>query len=327
MNSTGRYQQGNGVPGSPPAGSTGVEMTTGVPGRLGIGWAQGTTHSTSTADVLGWLSETFGQVVPRETGLQWYRRSWRIGTAGVMVGDGPRSGTSNPAEVYVVIPQAALEPLGWTGQLGTLALLSSLGVRLSRLDVNYDDLSRVADPADVLEALEAGQTRSHARAWRVVRDSSGGMTTYIGARTGEMMVRVYRKWVESKDPTQGVRWEAECKGERAGLVADLITSSDRPGVTFFELLRSFVDFVAREEGQRGDRAPFLAWWAALVRDAGRATLALKVVGDSFARRLAWLRRQVAPTLAEAFVRGGSGLISALIGEGMDRRGVPVLVLA
>lgn len=287
-------------------------------GRLGIGWAQGTTREAPVAEVLGWLSERFGPAVPREHGLQWYGRAWKLGEHGVVVGDRPRSSSSDPGEVYVVIPQGALDPLGWDGQVAVLALLESLRVRLSRVDVYYDDLARHADPEDVLAAMRAGNARTRVKAVRWVGDFSGGMTTYLGSREGECMVRVYRKWAESGDPGAGVRWEMEAKGERAPIVADFVRGAAAPAVAFFGLLRAFVDFVDREDGARGDRAPMLAWWAMLIGSAGLARLAGRVVVDSLARKVAWLRRQVVPTLALVFAAYGSAGLSNLIDEGWPR---------
>lgn len=279
-------------------------------GRLGIGWAQGTTRSTSAADVLAWLAETFGPCKPREHGVQWYRRAWSVGELGVVVASEPRSASSDPAEVYIVVPQGALDALGWDGQLAVLALLAALGVRLSRVDVYYDDLARLADPEDVLAAMRAGDARSRVKKWREVSDSDGGMTAYLGSRTGECMVRVYRKWAESGDPAAGVRWEMEAKGERAPIVAEFVRLSAAPAVAFFGLLRAFVDFVDREDGARGDRSALLGWWSALVGSAERAVYVGAVVVNGLAKRAAWFRRACAPTLAVLF--------AALGGDAIDR---------
>jgi DNA relaxase NicK len=283
-----------------------------------VGWAQGTTHATSCEDVRGWLGEEFGPAVLRRSGLQWYERAWSLGDAGVVVADTPRSGSSDPGEVYVSIPQAALDALGWEGQVRVLALLRSLGVRLSRCDVYWDDLRRLADPVDVVAAVEAENTLTRVKRWRVVRDSEGGMTAYLGSRTGECMVRVYRKWAESGNAADGVRWEMEAKGDRAQLVADLVRVSSAPAETFFGLLRAHVDFVDTSGGKRADRAPLLDWWSSLVGSAGRAKLAAKVTVDTLARKVAWLRRQVAPTLALVFGARGSGVVNELISEGWPR---------
>jgi Replication initiation factor len=117
-------------------------------------------------------------------------------------------------------------------------------------------------------------------------------------------------------------------------VADLVRGSRSPGVVYFELLRAFCDFVDRRScGStdvdasanvsdaariRGDRAVLLPWWSLLVGSAGRARLVGAVVVDTLARKVAWLRRQVAPTLALVFGVHGSGAVSDLIDEGWHR---------
>jgi DNA relaxase NicK len=289
----------------------------GQDGRLGIGWAQGTTRATSAADMLGWLGERFGPSKAREHGVQWYCRAWSVGDRGVVVASEPRSASSDPAEVYVVVPQGALDALGWDGQIALLALLDALGVRLSRVDVYYDDLARLADPEDVLAALRGGDTRTRVKSWRRVEDSAGGMTAYLGARSGECMIRVYRKWAESGDPAAGVRWEMEAKGERAPIVAEFVRLSAAPAVAFFGLLRAFCDFVDREDGARGSRSALLGWWSALVGSAERAVYVGAVVVNGLAKRAAWFRRACAPTLAVLFAALGSDAIDRMMRDAWE----------
>jgi hypothetical protein len=289
---------------------------------VGLGWLQGTTRTADRDALTARLGAIFGEVRERASGLQWYRESATVGGSGVVVGWAPRSASSLASEVFVMVPQSALDALGCDGSLALLGeLVEDYGLRPSRLDIYLDDRARLADPADVLDAIERGQVRSHVRAWRTVRDSTGGMTTYLGSRQGDAMVRVYRKWAESGDPEQGVRWEMECRGERAQLVTAMVlpvASSVGLAGVYLGLLRAFVDFVQRGEGQRGDRAPLLGWWAALVGSAGRVGPVLARVKDSLQRRREWVRRQVAPSLALLFAVDGSDGVSDIIREGWDR---------
>jgi DNA relaxase NicK len=259
-----------------------------------------------------------GVVKVRDRGGRWYAKSATVGTFGARVYWEPVTSSSSPSEVYVVVPQGALDALGWEGQKRLIAGLRSLGFRASRVDVSFDDLARLVDPVEVLAALDAGQKRSHVRDWRHAGDSGGGWTTYIGSRTGECMVRSYRKWAESGDPTAGVRWEGEFKGDRAPLVADLMLGSAAPAATFWSLVRATIDFCDRTGHVNGSEAPLLAWWLALVGSADRARLVGEKVADSMAGRYAWLRRQVVPSLALVFARDGSRGIEELIRAGWDR---------
>lgn len=291
-------------------------------GTLAVGWVQGTTHSVEREALLGWLGDIFGEVKVRDRGLPWYEGSASIGDLGVSVGFGPRSKSNHPNECFVVVPASALDTLGWSGQVALLDLLAWAGVRFSRVDLSYDDLARVADPSEVLAAREAGNVLTHTQAWRSVRDHKGGMTTYIGSRTAEFMLRVYRKWAESGDPDAGVRWEVEAKGERAGMVASAVIHAESPVEAFWGVVRGFVDFRDRSGVERGDRAPLLGWWAILTGEVERVRLAVERPVATLFRKVLWLRRSVARSLAAIDAAGYD--VGCLVEEGYWRlsRGMP-----
>lgn len=306
-----------------PLSSTGVQMRSGGPERprLGLGWIQGTTRTADRAWVLLALASMWpGAVVKvRDRGVQWYDRSATVGARGVLVAWEPKSSSSSPAEVFIQIPQGALDALGWEGQVRLASVLADLGLRASRVDVYWDDLARIADPeAEVLASMVRRDTLSRVKKWKRIGDSDGGATAYIGSRQAECMIRVYRKWIESGDDRDGVRWELEAKGERAVLVLALMVGSRAPADTFWTLLRAFVDFRDRSGHVRGDEAPMLAWWSALVQSAGRARLVMPVHSHPLAATFAWLRRAVAPSLALGFALGGSAFVDELIRTGWDR---------
>lgn len=324
-----------------------METPHGVIGRtcgeplLGLGWLQGTSRSADRDALTARLATLFGPVKERGSGLQWYRQAVTFGESTVVLGWEPRSSSSLPCEVFVMIPQTPLDALGLSGALALLGeLLEDYGLRPSRLDLYLDDRDRIADPSVVLAAIEDGQTRTHMRAWHSVKDHKGGMTAYLGTREGEAMLRVYRKWAESGNPDDGVRWETEYRGERAQYVADMLVplvTSAAVGALYLGLLRAMVDFVDTSTGARPERAPLLDWWAAVVGAVDRVRPVLAKVRDSLARRKAWALRQVAPTLALLFQTEGSAYISGLIEQGYDRapwhltapppRWVPVVVPA
>lgn len=304
-----------------PGSNTGVETRSRPADRpeLGFGWFQGTCRKVAPDRLMLWLADRLGVVKVQDHGRQWYGRCALVGALGAYVAWEPRSGSSPASEVYAVIPQKALDALGWAGQVALLKGLRSYGFKPSRLDVYFDDLARIVDPGIVHEALEAGQMRSHYRDWgQHSKHGDGGYTTDIGARTGETFIRSYRKWAESGDPSQGVRWEGEFKGDRAPLVMDLMLGSRAPAVTFWSLIRLSIDFCERAGHVNGSEAPLLDWWSALVGSADRAVLAAERPVDSLDRMLTWWRRQVIGSAATLFLAYGSTGISALIEEGMSR---------
>lgn len=298
----------------PPVSSTGVDITE---GRLSIGWLQGTVRQ-DPQWLIATLGHFFGPSEERAVGMPWYAKSASLGEWGVRVGWEPRGTMNAPDEAVFVIPQRALDALGWDGVAHLTRVLAGFGARYSRVDVAYDDFGRVVDPLAVYQAFVGGQVVAHTRMARLVQDAAGGATAYIGARTSEAFVRVYRKWAETGDDAEGVRWEGEFKGDRAGRALALVLAADAPAVAFFGIVRGIADFRDRVGVANGSRSPLLPWWAALIGAAERVSLAVPLVVSSLAERVLWLHRQAAPTLALAYRRLGVGVLRALLDDGARR---------
>jgi hypothetical protein len=254
--------------------------------------------------------------------------------------------------VLVDITQQALDGLGFARSLDLLRSLTAAGFRPSRLDLWADDREGLADPLDVWTALEGGQavTHAHGHEWR--QNSAGGATAYIGSRTSERFLRVYRTLpIHGYD---GTRWELEIKGQAAvDSLALLIEGAERRADTRLNsrspigplgveapspwsapssspdaamvlvgLIVGFVDFRDRAGLAHGERAPRLAWWVALVGSMTRVRGAVAIKVDGLKRRAAWIGRQVAPTLAAIWAEPGYGSawLNEVLGDGMDRLG-------
>jgi DNA relaxase NicK len=225
----------------------------------------------------------------------------------------------------VDITQTALDGLGWTRSLDLSQALLTAGLRASRLDLYLDDRKRRASARVVRGAIVQGDYVSHAQPGGYREDdTTGAATAYLGSRESERFLRAYDKDPNGEDPR--TRWELENKGATARIALDLIASAHRtpdaaralvPG-----LLRAFVDFCDRDPGARGDRAPMLDWWQALMGDFAKVRGAVAVKVDSLARRVTWLRRQVAPTLAAVWARPeyGNGWLNDVLSDGLDRAG-------
>jgi DNA relaxase NicK len=302
----------------PPVSDTGVEMTT-----VGLGWLKGTIRGTDPEVALEVLRPFFGAAEDAAGGTQWYRRKVRLAERSVVVawdGVGNAGGT-----VLVDVTQTALDALGWERSLDLASALRDAGLRASRVDLYVDDRRRLADARTVREAVKAGRYSSHAQPGGYLEDDrTGGATSYLGSRDSERMLRTYDKDPNGEDPR--TRWELESKGETARVAVMLMLAARgaASGAPSFVVgwLRAFVEFVDREPGERGDRAPLTGWWAALVEDAAavKGTVARRV--DSLARRVRWITAQVGPTLAAIWARPeyGNTWLNDVLADGLDRAG-------
>jgi hypothetical protein len=307
----------------PPVGNTGVEMT-----GVGLGWLQGTIKRVEPQQVLALLALAIGsEAEDRPGGTRWYSESATIGLH-ALAAWAPRN-RPDAVETYFEVRQSALDELGGAAALKLATDLQDAGARMSRADGYYDDRSRHAEPAVVAEAFRRGDALTHIRRIREIREfvASGteagvipdGATVYVGSPKSAAMVRVYDKAAESGRSDAGIRWELQVRGEHAvRFVAGAVAAGDDLGAYVLACIRGLIDFRDRTGRERGDRAPLLNWWAAIVADAGRVGLNGPAKVDSLARRGAWLARQAAPSLALLYFALGADWLNALLLSGEER---------
>jgi hypothetical protein len=295
---------------------------------VGLGWLQGTTKTADNLHVLSLLSAATGaEQEPRPGGTRWYAESAMVGRH-TLVAWSPRN-RPDVAETYVEVRQSALDELGGAAALALAVQLLASGVRFSRADGYYDDRVRHAEPGTVADAFRRGDVLTHIRhlveiCGFVTAGPDGvavpsGATTYVGSAKSETRLRVYDKAAESGRPDAGIRWEVQLRGGHAArFVAGAVAAGEDLGAYVLACIRGLADFRDRSGQERGDRAPLLAWWAAIVGDAERVLLSGPAKVDSLEKRGAWLSRQAAPTLALCYFAYGSGWLDALLRSGEER---------
>lgn len=297
--------------GPPPSSETGVEMPTAP--VVGLGWISGTFVGRDPGAALDILRPYFGEGSARDFGTRFYGASSVLDDGRVMVGWDGHGGAAG--SIFVNVRQGALDGLGWDRSVALAGSLLAAGFRPSRVDVYVDDRAGITDPAAVYAAFSSGEVVTHAREGEWRENTGGGATAALGRRTSERYLRVYRK---HEDGDARTRWELETKGTLAGFALGLVVSAPDPMATALQLLVSFVDFRARVGEAHGSRAERLDWWAAFVGSLGKVRAAAAVRIDSLARRVAWLRRQAAPSLWAVYVRLGADALNDLLRQGSDR---------
>jgi hypothetical protein len=295
---------------------------------VGLGWLQGTVKGADPERVKGLLVGAIGsEVEARPGGTRWYSESATVGPD-VLVAWPPRN-RPDAAEVYFEVRQSALDELGGAASLKLADDLLAAGARFSRADAYYDDRLRHAEPGMVAEAFRRGDVLTHIRRGREIRPlfSNGsdtgtvraGATTYLGSPKSAAMVRVYDKEAESGRSGAGVRWELQLRAEQAErFVAGAVEAGDGLGRYVLSRIRGLIDFRDLTGQERGDRAPLLDWWAAIMGGVERVRLAPPAKVDLLERRVAWLWRQVAPTLALVYRAYGAGWLKDLLRSGEQR---------
>ena len=281
-------------------------------GTLGLGPIVGTVPSQLGALelVLGVMARYFEGCTVADFGTRWYAEQAKIGIDGSVVAWAPRVGKAHPNEVHVEVTQSACDRLGLVAAIDLLRELRDLGMRASRIDGHLDDRHGVTTPAMVDAAVDANQLRTRVRrqSCKAIKVAGAVETVYVGSRQSGRMLRVY-----NGDKMHGIgtgtRWELEHHGKDAERFASLVAGSppECMAATLIEAMRAHCDFVDRtNKGIHAERAPMLEWWAKLTAGVERLVMRWPSPIHYIERKIAWLEKQVAPTLALAFgYKGGA----------------------
>jgi DNA relaxase NicK len=190
--------------------------------------------------------------------------------------------------------------------------------RVTRVDLAWDRVEFT--PHDVQEAISEENVRSllqrktlhvHNQPFEIRDDGVIGTTSVrIGSNQSTRMLRVYDK----RGP---VRLEFQSRAERADLVArDVLIKLPKLWIDkAIGHLRDYVDFVEKETEK------LLPWWDTFIHNQDRA---MKTISDAriieLRRMIAWVDKQVSPTLSVLADVVGEQSIDAFVVSGRKRRG-------
>jgi Replication initiation factor len=157
--------------------------------------------------------------------------------------------------------------------------------RCTRLDLNFDDHTRAADPGTIAEACAAGQcvTRVDLDQVESIARRCIVQSVYVGSRSSDRYLNVYDKDAERAQVlgkpvalgTYGVRWELRLRNERATAQLNALrglADVDELLAAFWGAVSTLVDFRQRDRSRRGhhlDGLPRVAWFARLAGDVAR----------------------------------------------------------
>ena len=281
---------------------------------VGVDWLAFTLKGQRADEVKRLVAEYLGgEFVDLEHGGKRYQRM-AVGTGGAKVYWSP-----GRDDVHAEMPGRAVGSLGEAQLRGLLLVASTLG-KVTRVDLCADDFSHVVQPRQVYDSAGSAVTHTDRDKWEMRESRDGGATCYIGSRSSRQFLRVYNKAAESGGHTDSIRWELEFKKAAAEFVSARIIREDWRTV-FSEHLVQVVDFRERLAGKRGDRSRRLEWFEAIVGAATKAKMRHPRPARTLEEAEAWLRQQVAPTLAIVVEARGGDLdyVSGFLEDGRRRQ--------
>lgn len=180
---------------------------------------------------------------------------------------------------------------------------------ISRIDIAFDLFDYGIDVPRIYEDWKKGRIQCNARRARPltdgVKEKDGSITeattVYFGARTSDLMIRIYEKGKETGTGLDWVRVELEIKGDKAKAI---LADCERLGfpVVGRQLLRDYFQ-----------KMPYKFWKELTLGDS----VALTSVGRKMTEREAWIRNVVFPVLVEEIAKEWDGCIETGITRGVE----------
>ena len=233
----------------------------------------------------------------------------------------------NEGMMTVDITQSALDSLRERNHLALwLEVFGCDGVNITRFDIYYDDYCKVVSPRRVYDLCEAGLV-GVPKIKKMRPDGnhdlgtgkSMGWTTYFGSEKSDKQFRYYDKCLESDGQQDCYRLELEGKGQYANEFAPYMLEAleramncdsvaDSVSVlkdAYKALLKGSISFHELPPGTDprnlpqnwAARTPKTWWWKEMMAGLEPAKLTLDRVEPSLEKSVAWIKSQVAPSLA------------------------------
>ena len=160
----------------------------------------------------------------------------------------------------------SLSAVGWDALFGAIR---DHGLKITRLDVAYDDHEGVFEIRDVVVDTQTGMFVSRSNYWETVL-SSKGSTIQIGSPQSKVLIRIYDKAAERGKPEEHWnRVEIQMRDDRA----TQFTKIPLPiGEAFAGVLLNYLRYIEPGDDTNKWRWPMRAYWLRLVENAEKISI-------------------------------------------------------
>ena len=152
---------------------------------------------------------------------------------------------------------------------GIFAFIRENGLKITRLDVAYDDHIGILNIKEIAADTQSGMYISRSDYWETVL-SSKGTTVQIGSPQSKVLIRIYDKAAErGKTDEHWIRVELQLRDDRA----IQFTKIPLPiGQAFAGVLLNYLRYVEPGEDSNRWRWPMTDYWYNLVEDAEKISI-------------------------------------------------------
>lgn len=151
---------------------------------------------------------------------------------------------------------------------------NSDAMKITRLDVAFDDHTGLLDLDVITRDTLIGHYVAKAKSWECIQ-SSKGTSVVIGSRQSSVLIRIYDKAMERNlnDGSHWVRVEIQMRDERC---LEFVNQPYTIGETFAGVLLNYLRYVEPDSDDSNKwRWPMTDYWCSLIQDAVRLQIAEK----------------------------------------------------
>ena len=161
----------------------------------------------------------------------------------------------------------SLSAVGWED---LFLFIRENGLKITRLDVAYDDHTGVLPMDQIVEDTQSGLFVSKSDYWETVL-SSKGSTVQIGSAQSRVLIRIYDKARERRcEPgTHWIRCEIQLRDDRAVQFTRIALPI---GQAFAGVLLNYLRYIQPSDDENRWRWPMTDYWLNFVEDAERISI-------------------------------------------------------
>lgn len=235
---------------------------------------------------------------PADRGLHGYKKQILYGKVRILMDGNADMG------VHVILSGEAIRQMR-ADIRSLLEWVLHNGGTVTRIDLALDDVTGSLTLSRVKRAVRSGAVSCRAKEYRQMKKgklSTGevtGETFYFGSAQSRTQYRIYDKAAERGIDGHWVRCEGQYRNENAHKVAQMINDESlNVGRVYCGLLRGFLNFLIPSSTDTNKaRWKTAVWWLDLLDNAEKLKLSVTKPEPSLERSAAWIRKQVAPTIA------------------------------
>lgn len=285
-----------------------------VNNTVGVHWFRSSFNYKDLDKIIKFISSFFGESDIDDYGLWSYdcRLVWKSGVSLNFDSDLERCERCHKGRMTLDVPGGCCDELTAPDLLLLLEGCEKFGSKCTRIDVFWDDYSRIVSPKDIQVIVDKGdfsmfQIASKSSTKNRTLKKNDGLTYDAvtfgrrGTKGSGKYLRIYDKNLESKGESNCVRWECEFSQGKAHKVFTALAGVEG-NLDFFaticgSLIGGCITFVHRTGEKHISRLNVYEWWNLIVKSLGKLSVRIAKKKNTLTGMFVWQERQVSPSLA------------------------------